>query len=58
MGTQFQEIVVMRHRAVLSLGWALLVALSASVLAAEPAYKLSVVTDRPEAIYAVGQQAN
>ncbi|MGO8748389.1 MAG: acetylxylan esterase [Thermoguttaceae bacterium] len=57
MRTQFQEIVVMRHRAVISLAWALLVAFSASLLAAEPACKLSVVTDRPEAIYAVGEQA-
>jgi cephalosporin-C deacetylase-like acetyl esterase len=41
----------------MSSGWALLVVFLPSLRAAEPACKLSVVTDRPEAVYAVGQQA-
>jgi cephalosporin-C deacetylase-like acetyl esterase len=41
----------------MSSGWALFLVLCSSLRAAEPACKLSVVTDPPEAIYAVGQPA-
>ena len=47
----------MRCRLAVCLGWGLWLALSSCLLAAEPSYKLSVVTDPPEAIYAVGQPA-
>ena len=47
----------MRCRLVVSLGWGLLLAFGACLQAAEPAVQLSVVTDRPDAIYSVGQQA-
>ncbi|MCR4413496.1 MAG: acetylxylan esterase [Thermoguttaceae bacterium] len=46
----------MRHRVIFPLAlWAVL---ASSVPASEPTLQLSVVTDRPEAIYAVGEQAS
>jgi cephalosporin-C deacetylase len=47
----------MRCRVLVSLGWTVLLSLSSCLVAAEPGYKLSVVTDRPDAMYSVGQQA-
>jgi len=47
----------MRCRVSAIVGWGLLLALSPALLAAEPACKLSVVTDRPDALYAAGQPA-
>jgi len=47
----------MRHRTAVGLGYALWLALAWCLPAAEPGYKLSVVTDPPDAIYTVGQTA-
>lgn len=47
----------MRCRVAVCLGWGLSLALSSCLLAAEPGYKLLVVTEPPDAIYTVGQPA-
>ena len=47
----------MRCRTAVGLGWVVLLALSSCLLAAEPGYKLLVVTDPPDAIYSVGKPA-
>ena len=47
----------MRCRIAVCLGWAMLMALSSCLPAAEPGYKPLVVTDPPDAIYSVGKPA-
>ncbi len=47
----------MRRRIAVYLGWAVLIAISSRLPAAEPGYKLLVVTDPPDAIYTLGQRA-
>ena len=47
----------MLRRTAIASSWALFLVLAPCLLAAEPGYKLQVVTDPPEAIYAVGQPA-
>lgn len=47
----------MRCRIAVCLGWSAWLALASCLLAAEPGYKLSVVTDPPTALYTAGQPA-
>jgi cephalosporin-C deacetylase len=47
----------MRRKVLMFLGWILLLTLPLAARAAEPACRLSVVTDRPEALYTAGEQA-
>jgi len=47
----------MRCRVAACLGWVLWLVLSSCLLAAEPGYRLSVLTDRSDAVYSVGQPA-
>ena len=46
----------MRYRLVVSMGSSFLLTFAACLQAAEPAVELSAVTDRPDAMYSVGQQ--